>query len=365
VRQYLQAEATIKIDKGGLAPRLADSRRTIVVENQPGRPVLFTPAGPIPREELDLVDMIGNSAVIDRLLPTTPVAQGDSWKLTTETMAAILTFDHVSVCEVEGVLEEFNAAFAKIRAAGVVHGTSDGTPTEQEVRMVALFDRKMGRIARLNIAAREKRSIGAATPGLDAVAKLQIKLEPAPADSPLTDNVIASAARARRAASDVLLEVPGMGFRMVHDRSWFLTAQSRQAVTLRHLKNGEVLGQVTLTSLPPKSPAQSSLEQFQSDVSRSLGKNFGEMVSGRQWLTQRRYYTYGVVARGQVQEVPIEWRYYLVAEDTGYRISVATTIEGAKASQLGQTDRQLVEALELFPPVASTTQANAGAAMTK
>jgi hypothetical protein len=163
----------------------------------------------------------------------------------------------------------------------------------------------------------------------------------------------------------VLLEVPGMGFRLVHDRSWFLTAQNRQSVTLRHLDAVDVLGQVTLTSLPPKSPGQSSLEQFQSDVVRSLGQNFGEMVSSRQWLTPRRYYTYGVIARGQVQEVPIEWRYYLVAEDTGHRISVATTIEGAKATQISQADRQLVEALELFPPVVNATQANAAMPMTK
>ena len=97
------------------------------------------------------------------------------------------------------------------------------------------------------------------------------------------------------------------------------------------------------------------------DVDKKMLAEAAEMVSGRQWLTQRRYYTYGVVARGQVQEVPIEWRYYLVAEDTGHRISVATTIEGAKATQLGQTDRQLVEALELFPPVVNGTQASAGA----
>jgi hypothetical protein len=365
VRYYTQAEATIKVDKGGLSPRLAESRRTIVVENQPVRPMLYSPAGPIPREELDLIDVIGNSAVVDRLLPTRPVAQGESWKTDANAMAALLTFDHVSVCEVESVLEEFNASFAKIRAAGVVHGTADGTPTEQEVRAVALFDRRLGRIARLNIAAREKRSIGAATPGLDAVAKLQIKLEPAPADSPLTDNVIASAARSRRAANDVLLEVPAMGLRLVHDRDWFLTAQNRQAITLRRLAAGEVVGQVTLTSLPPKSPAQTSLEQFQSDVVRSLGQNFGEMVAARQWLTPRRYYTYGVVARGSVQEVPIEWHYYLVAQDTGHRISAATTVEGAKAAQLGQADRQLVESLELFPPVVNGTQASAATPVTK
>ena len=366
VRHYNQAEATIKVDKGGVAPRLADNRRVIVVEHQPTRPMLYSPAGPIPRDELDLVDILGNTTVLDQLLPTKPVAQGDSWPTDQNTMAALLTFDTVSVCEMESVLEEFNASFAKIRVAGVVHGTADGTPTEQEVRAVALFDRRLGRIARLNIAAREKRSIGAATPGLDAVARLQIKLEPAPAATELTDAAIAAAARTRRAANDVLLEVPGMGIRLVHDRQWFLTAQNRQAVTLRRLDRGDVVGQCTITALAPKSPGQQGpLEQFQRDIVQSLGPNFGEMVSSRQWMSSRRHYCYGVIARGTVQEVPIEWHHYLVAQETGHRVSVAVTIQGGQAARLGQADRALVEALELFPPVQTPVQAAAPAATVK
>jgi hypothetical protein len=366
VRYYNQAEATIKVDKGGVAPRLADTRRTIVVEQAPTRPMLYSPAGPIPREELDLVDVLGNSTVLDQLLPTKPVAQGDSWPSDPNTMAALLTFDTVSVCEMQSVLEEFNASFAKIRVAGVVHGTADGTPTEQEIRAVALFDRRLGRIARLNIATREKRSIGAATPGLDAVAKLQIKLEPAPADTKLTDAAIAAATRTRRPANDVLLEVPGMGIRLVHDRQWYLTAQNRQSVTLRRLVQGEVVGQCTINALPQKSPGQQGpLEQFQRDVVQSLGPNFGEMVSAGQWLTARRHYCYGVIARGAVQEVPIEWHHYLLANDTGHRVSVAVTIQGGQAERLAQADRAVVEALELFPPVQTPVQASAPTPTTK
>jgi hypothetical protein len=349
VRYYNEANATIKVDQGGVAPKLADSRRVIVVEKSNSRPALYSPAGPLPREELDLVDVIGNSAVLDTLLPTKPVAQGDTWLADAAAMAALLTFDTVTVCEMQSVLEEYNAAFAKIRLAGVVEGTADGTPTEQEVRAVYLFDRKHGRITRMNIAAREKRSIGGATPGLDATARLQIKLEPAPADTPLNDTVVATATRARRPANDVLYESPAQGLRLVHDRQWFITSQSREAVTLRRIDQGDVVAQCTITTLPRKAPGQVPLQQFQNDIAQSLGRNFGELVSARQW-NSKGYFCYAVTSRGAVESVPIEWHYYLVAHESGQRVSLAVTIEGPNVERLARSDAALVEAIELFPP---------------
>ena len=148
----------------------------------------FCPDGPLSREQLDLIDVVGDSYSINRLLPKQPVADGESWANDASVMGPLLTFDTVAVCEVQSVLDEFNANFAKVRLAGDVQGTADGAATEQEVRGVYLFDRKLRRITRLNLAVREKRSIGGATPGLDAVAKVQIKIDPIETSAHLTMN---------------------------------------------------------------------------------------------------------------------------------------------------------------------------------
>jgi hypothetical protein len=352
VRYYDRAEATIKVDKGGLAPRLAESRRLIVVEHATTRPKLYCPTSPVPRDELDLIDIVGNSTYLDRLLPNRPVAKDESWPADRAALAAFLTFDTVTVCEVQSVLEEYNASFAKVRLAGVIHGTVDGTPTEQEVRAVYLFDRKQQRIARINIAAREKRSIGGASPGLDATARLQIKIEPLAGPTHLSDDALNLALRAKHPAADLLYEAPTLGFRAIHDRGWFVASQGREMVTFRRVDQGDVIAQCTISALAPKSAGrQTSLEQFQRDIVLSLGKNFGEMVSARQWTSARGHYCYGVVARGLVEEMPIEWRYYLVAQETGHRVSVAVTIEKPMLERLGKADLVLVEAIELFQPV--------------
>jgi hypothetical protein len=352
VRHYEAAEAVIKVDQSGLEPRLPEGCRLIVVENGGARPVMYCPQRALTREQLDLVDTVGNSCVIEELLPSKPVADGESWPAGNAVMAALLTLDSVAVCEVQSVLEEFNASFAKVRLAGVVHGTADGAATEQEVRGVYLFDRRLRRITRLNLAVREKRTIGNATPGLDAVAKLQITIEPVDSVPQLSDAAIAAVLQEQHTAPrELVLESPPMGFRFQHDRKWFVTSKQRENITLRRVDGSVLVAQCTLTMLPPKSAGrQTTLEQFQKDIVYSLGKGFGELVSARQWQNAHGHYCFEVVARGNVDQLPVEWHYYLVARESGHRISAAVTIEGPMVERMSDIDRQLIHGLELLPP---------------
>jgi hypothetical protein len=353
VRHYEIAEAVIKVGEGGKTPRLANDRRLIVVEAGTGRRVLYSPQGALRREQLDLVDTVGDSSVINELLPAEPVAEGGTWPSDAFVMGALLTLDTVAACEVQSVLEEFNDNFAKVRLAGVVHGTADGAATEEEIRGVYLFDRQQRRITRLNLAVREKRAIGGATPGLDAVAKLQITIDPLRHVPQLNDEEIARATKAARTpARDLLYESTTMGFRVEHDRQWFMTSEQRESVILRRVDRSDLVAQCTLAVLPPKSAGrQTTLEQFQKDVVYSLGKDAGQLISARQWQNQRGHYSYEVVVRGKVDALPIEWHYYLVARDGGHRVTGAVTIEGPLVERVAGADRSLIDGLQLFPPM--------------
>jgi len=363
VRYYNRAEATLKVDNSGRKPRLSEERRLIVLESSSERPILYCPAGPLTREQLDLIDIVGNSYFLEHLLPAQPVSHGDSWAVEASTIGPLLTMDRVAVCEVQGVLEEYNRSFAKIRLAGTVHGMTEGAATEQEVRGVFLFNRKMGRIVQLNLAVREKRSVGSATPGLDAVAKLQMTIEPAEAPPELGEEAIAEVRRAQRSANrDLVYEADVLGFRFYHDRQWFITGEQRQSIALRRVDGSDLVAQCTLTTLPPKSAGrQTSLEQFEKDVIFALGKNFGELVSNRKWQNAAGHYCYALVARGLIDEVPVEWHYYLIAPESGHRVSAVVTIEKAMVERLGHADRQIVESLKLFPPLPAVETAGQGA----
>jgi len=358
VRYYDQAEAVIKVDASGRAPKLAEDRRLIITETGADRPILYCPDGPLTREQLDLIDVVGDSISLDRLLPTTAVAKDESWSNDAAVIGPLLTLDSVAVCEVKSVLESFNTSFAKIRLAGSVQGTADGAATELEVRAVYLFDRRSKRVAKLNLAVRERRSIGGATPGVDAVAKLQIQVEPIEKSAKLDDAAVAkTTAATRHPARDLVYESGPLGLRFKHDRHWFVTSERREAVTMRRIDRSDLVAQCTLAALPPKSAGrQTSLEQFQQDVTYSLGKSFGEMVSSRQWQNSAGLYCYELVVRGLVEEVPVEWRYYLLAPESGERVSAAVTLEKPMVDRIGKADRELIESLEIFPrmPAAQT-----------
>jgi hypothetical protein len=357
-RYYDQAEAVIKVDESGRAPKLAEDRRLIITETGADRSILFCPDGPLSREQLDLIDVVGDSISLDRLLPTSAVATDESWSNDADVMGPLLTLDSVAVCEVKSILESFNASYAKIRLAGSVQGTTDGAATEIEVKAVYLFDRSSKRVTKLNLAVRERRSIGGATPGIDAIAKLQIQVEPIKKSAKLDDAAIAKATAAtRHPARDLVYESGPLGLRFTHDRRWFVTSERRESVTLRRIDRSDLVAQCTLTALPPKSAGrQTSLEQFQQDVTFSLGKSFGEMVSSRQWQNSAGLYCYELIARGLVEEVPVEWHYYLLAPESGERVSAAITLEKSMVDRIGQADRELIESLETLPrmPAAQT-----------
>lgn len=352
LRYYDQAEATLKVDDGGEEPKLPDDRRLIVVERADEQTTMFCPEGPLTRQELDLIDVVGDSLLVNSLLPTQAVAEGDKWKQDADVMAALLTLDSVAFSEVESVLEQFNKDYAKVRVAGTVEGTADGAATEMEVRAVYLFDRRQGRITQINWAVKEKRSIGGATPGMEGIAKLRVKFEPVKESAHLTDDVVGQLPAADGPAlDDLVYEATEQGFRIRHDGRWFVTGEERETVTLGRVDRTGLVAQCSITLLPPKSPDnQTTLEEFQQDITRSLGKLYGQLISSRQWTTGRGLQCMEVVVEGKVEDVPVEWHYYLVASPAGgHRVTVAVTIEGDQVKRLGDADRRLIESLELTP----------------
>ena len=372
VRWYHRAEAVLKVEPGGKTPTLSDARRLIVVENpaltQPtgkasgGRLFFSSPRGRLSREELDLVDATSDSLVVDLLLPDKPVANGDTWPNDATAIAGLLSLDSVAHCEVRSVLDKHNADFALAKLAGSVVGVADGAATEVELRGVFLFDRKLRRITRLNLAVKENRSIGGATPGLDSVAKLRLDIKPIESSAQLTPAILAPLRDPAKPPLALLeLVAPEQGFRIIHDRGWFITSTEREATTLRRVVGSDLVAQCTIAKLPAKSEGrQTTLEEFERDIRYSLGKNFGQLVSSRQWTNAFGHRCLEVVVRGTAEDIPVEWHNYLVFPESGHRVSVVVTIDGQMVSQLAAADRQLVNAIQLVPVASGVAEAATG-----
>jgi len=279
-----------------------------------------------------------------------------------------LGLDTVAFCDVQSVLDEVNSGFARVRFAGGVNGAVDGAATELSLQGLYLFDRKLGRITQLNLAIKEQRSISAASPGLDAVAKLRIKLTPLETSSELSDAFVAELPSEIGPELRLLAHRDDrLGFGASHDRQWFITGDSREQTTVRRIDADGLVAQCTMAKLPPQSAGrQATLEQFASDIQVSLGKGFKEIVASEQWTNRHGERCLAVIVLGQVEGVPVQWRYYLVMPaGAGHRLSVVVTVERDAIDRLGKADRDLVDQIELLPttaaePAAETAQRERG-----
>ena len=74
-------------------------------EGDQGAVVVVSPAGPMTRSELELVEGLGDPLELADLLPDQEVAKGRSWKLPTGAANALSGYDVVKSCTLEATLE--------------------------------------------------------------------------------------------------------------------------------------------------------------------------------------------------------------------------------------------------------------------
>jgi hypothetical protein len=355
VRFYDDVRAVIKIDKGGEKPSLDAARRLIVAERSAKEACnLFCPAEPLKREELDLIEVPGSSLVIEDLLPEAPVASGESWKITDTTLAALLCLDAVSWCDSSGILGDVRDGIADIAVGGTLNGAVGGIATEIELKIKMKFDVSARRITQFAMLVKEKRAVGHVGPGLDTVAKIIINISPIPHSQQLTAAVLQSVPAATAPEQLALAYSPKGGqFRVQYDRRWYLTEDEPKLAVMRMVDRGELVAQCNISPLPKLEKAI-PLAEFQRDVQRTLGKNFGQFVNAGQSINEAGYAVFRVVVHGDVGGLPIEWIYYLVQDRAGHRVSLAFTLEQSLSERFAATDKAMVAALSLTEPPAPT-----------
>ncbi len=362
LRHYETAEATIQVDEAAAESRLRDDRRLVGAKLAGEQVVLASPAGPLTRDELDLLDVLGSTLVLDQLLPTEPVALGGRWKQDAAVVQALLGLDAVSHCEVESLLANVDAEVAEVMVAGVVHGAAEGVSTEIQLKARYHFHLQRRQIVGVTLAVNEQRAIGHVGPGLDVVAKLRLKIVPLAASDALSEAAVKEVADRWQPDWEQLehRSLPG-GYRLVCDRRWYVTSDERDLLVLRRVERGNLIAQCNVSPVAPRSAEKPiSLAEYQHEVRRTLGTRFGRVISAGEWTDSAGQLVYRVTAQGKVEELPIEWRYYLIHHPDGRRVALAFTVEAELASRFADADRALVDALRLEPAEETASKAASG-----
>lgn len=359
VRRYEEASATIKVRGVGIERTLPANHREMAAEIRGGYMTLDSLSDSLTREQLDLVNVVGNSLALDRLLPGREVSVGEGWDHDLATIAPLLGMDHVAVCEVRSLVTGELHDQVQIRLAGTVQGTIDGAPTEIDLRGAYLYHLRRKRITKFNLAIKENRTANEVVPGLDTVAQVKLTIVPAAEQDQLGAEVVTKASDfSHPLRRELLYDARQLGFRFKHDAAWYTTGEQSDVLSFRFMQEGSLTAHCNISTLPPRSAGrETTLEQFERDVRTSIGTNLEKVTASTQWTTPQGNTCLGVLALGNVEGVPVQWRYYLVSAPDLPRVALAVTVEQSLIKRFGDADRQLIDSLELVPPEPDTTTA--------
>jgi hypothetical protein len=201
--------------------------------------------------------------------------------------------------------------------------------------------------------AKQSRAAGPVAPGLDVVARLQITIEPTQESKHLAEAALKDVSPVpTEPLKLVSYESPDGTWRVDHDRRWEVTTQKGNAATLRMADRGLSLAQCKISGLPRagEAGAQPSLAEFQADIQRALGKQFGQFLQASQSSNPADYRVYRVVVQGKVSDVPVQWMYYMVADKLGRRLVLVFNLRADMLDRFANADQPLVNALRFVDP---------------
>ncbi len=361
LRYYSRAEAKLQIGDKQIQPMLRDEVRLIATDAGESAATSFSPGGPLNRDELDLVTLPANTILLDRLLPTEPVSLRQTWSHDNGLMAALLGLDTVGSSNASSVLTEISDEAAKCQLSGTINGALTGVATEMQIKAKYTYDRKLGRVTWFAMALQEVRGPGFINSGIDAVAKLQVKITPIESSDQLTPERLAGVDATATAENTRLLLAPQHdGFRLICDRRWHSVSETPGHVALRLIDRGELLAQCNVRAPAKVAPeALPSLSQFQDEIRKALGDKFTQFARAAESGAPGELKVYRVIAQGSVSDLPIEWRYYLLMAPDGSQVSLAITVEQALAERLADADQELVAGVQVIAKATETAAAAA------
>ena len=347
VRYYHEAAASIDVDKHKNSPILREDMRLIAVKADKTGVSISSPHGPLTREELDLIDIPGSTLLLDDLLPNGEQKIGGSWKIADAALARLVCVDSVSRNGVNCELNSVNDSSAEIKIAGELDAAVAGVSTEIQLDGDATFDLKQKCLTSIQLRIKERRSVGYIGPGMNVTARLDVRIKPLDTSEQLTPAIVKEATETDPAASPLELRSEMGGFHLVYDRRWHITRNQTALIVMRLIDRGELVAQCNINPLPRVEEGKSvSIEDFQAEVKKSLGKRFDHFDTVAEGKGAGRMKMLKVIASGTVSDIAIQWRYYLAIAPDGRRLAMSYTMENDLVERFADADTAMTESIE-------------------
>ncbi len=349
VRDYSTARAEIRLGDGSIVNELPDDRQLIIAQMaSPGHPVeLAAIGGSITQQQFELINVPANTLTLGQLIAKSDVAVDDTWEPGTDDLARFLNIDTVEETDVKLKLEKIEKGIARIFVGGNASGRVDDAKTGITVSGSILFDIKAGFVRGSEISISQQRDISRLAPGLDARFKMIMRMATVESSPNLTDQGLAELRQqAGPIVDDFILTSKDGIVELTHSRDWRVIGQQTDRSILRFARDGQMLGQCDIISLPARPDDKTrTLDHFRQVVEAKLAEHKPTITSANQATTNSGLEWMRVTATGTSDGVQLIWTYYTIKNSDGQRVQLVFTTEPEQSAPFSRQFDSLISSI--------------------
>ncbi len=351
-REFTIARTENWVDGSASSFELNDKCKKIVAIDDEGQWKQYCPKESLSHREVELISAPVNTACLELLLPLEPAKPDASWTLSAEDAASVFNIEAVHKSDVTSRVTKVENGKATIEINGTLDGTANSVPTHITVN--GSYQVSMGKqcalVTWLGIVLKEERSISATEPGFTVTARVRILRQETKRPSLLSrDELTQLASKEDPGRWLAKIESLSGGYSMLADRRWKMFADSGSQAILRMVENNMVIAQCNILHLTElKEGQQLTLEGLQSDIKAELGDSFEQFLESSEKLNSANLRVIRVVAMGTREDVPIQWIYAHVSDDSGKRIALVYTMGGNVTDRFAASDEQMTTTFKLI-----------------
>lgn len=349
-RHYDEAVASTVLGGEKINRTLPADRRLVVASQSSEGLTCYAPAGPVTRDELDLVTEHFNPQCLPGLLPGREVKVSDTWAITPQAAQAACLFDGLIKHALTGKLVEVKDGLAVFSVEGTAEGIEQGSKVSLTITATGRFDPTTKRVVELTWKQKDERDQGPVNPASQIEATVTLKREAVsqvPAE--LADAALAGLAQAapQGLATALRHADPKGRYQFVYPREWHVTAQTEQHLVLRLIEKGEFITQATVSVWKKADPGKHATpEEFKKAVGESAGWQVERVLDDGELPTDGGRWLYRVTAAGKIQDIPAVQSFHLLAGPQGDQVAVTFAMKPEKVKAVGTRDASLVNAIE-------------------
>jgi hypothetical protein len=349
-RVYEQARATITVEKETSERTLRPERRLFVAQRHKEQSLVYSPAGSLLREEVELTSEHFPVIGVMGLLPGKEVTVGETWKVTNPVAETLCNFEGLTEQSLVCKLEEVKDQVARVSVSGSATGIDLGALTKLTIEATYQYDLASHRLTRLEWKQKDERDQGPASPATSVQASTVLTRTAIEQPESLSDVSLVSVPDGFEPPPPMTQieyrEAKGR-FDLVYGREWQMVGQIEEHTVLRMMDRGDFVAQVTITPWTHAEKGQHlSAEDFKQAMDDTPGWQVEEVLQAGEVPSENGRWIYRISALGQLDGVKVMQNFYLIANPDGEQVVLAFTMPPKQADKLGTRDLSMAASLE-------------------